>query len=248
MELFRNAGLAWRANDLAAVLPLGLITLCFLVYWFVSKSAAVRSFFYRRYDPDRASVVHITFNRMFGFLMLGIVPALACLAFLSGFTLTDNGLGYKTGSLLFTVGWIAGLSVPVVLTGYLNASKPANLANYPQIRARVWTTRTLLVNAAGWALYLLAYEFLFRGVLLFPLAASLGAWPAVAVNVALYSATHIPKGLNEAAGAIVLGLLLCLLTLASGSIWIAFFVHLAMAWTNSFASLKFHPDMQILKR
>jgi len=40
---------------------------------------------------------------------------------------------------------------------------------------------------------------------------------------------------------------LCILTLSSGTIWIAFFIHLTMALTNSFASLKFHPDMHYRK-
>ena len=30
-----------------------------------------------------------------------------------------------------------------------------------------------------------------------PLIDPLGMWPAIAINIALYSATHIPKGLDE---------------------------------------------------
>ena len=92
-------------------------------------------------------------------------------------------------------------------------------------------------------MYLFGYEILFRGFLLFPLAEHLGVWTAIAINISLYSATHIPKGLEETIGALPLGLVLCILTLASGTIWIAFVVHVAMAWTNSFTALKFHPDI-----
>jgi membrane protease YdiL (CAAX protease family) len=99
------------------------------------------------------------------------------------------------------------------------------------------------MNAFGWFIYLFGYELLFRGILLFPLVDSLGVWPAIAINIALYSATHIPKGLDETMGALPLGLVLCILTLYSGTIWIAFFVHVAMAWTNSFTALKYHPDI-----
>ncbi|MBW6536391.1 MAG: CPBP family intramembrane metalloprotease [Mariniphaga sp.] len=104
----------------------------------------------------------------------------------------------------------------------------------------------MVINLLGWFLYLLGYEFLFRGILLFSLVEPLGVWPAIAVNIALYSATHIPKGLAEAIGAIPLGLIFCLLTLASGTIWIAFIVHVAMAWTNSLTSVKFNPDIQYI--
>jgi membrane protease YdiL (CAAX protease family) len=70
-------------------------------------------------------------------------------------------------------------------------------------------------------------------------------WPAITINSALYSATHIPKGLDETIGAIPLGFVLSLLTISSGTIWIAFIVHVVMAWTNTFTALKFHPDMKI---
>lgn len=113
--------------------------------------------------------------------------------------------------------------------------------------ARLLPKKIVFINALGWAIYLFGYEFLFRGVLLFPLVDSIGVWPAIAVNIALYSATHIPKGLDETIGAIPLGLVLCLLTLASGTIWIAFLVHVAMAWTNSFTALKFHPEINYIK-
>ena len=43
-------------------------------------------------------------------------------------------------------------------------------------------------------------------------------WPAIAINIALYSATHILKGLDETIGAIPLGFVLCLLTISSGTI------------------------------
>ena len=98
----------------------------------------------------------------------------------------------------------------------------------------------------GWAAYLFGYELLFRGVLLFPLADELGVWTAIAINIALYSATHIPKGLDETIGAIPLGLVLCILTLYTDTIWIAFIVHVIMAWTNTFTALRFNPEMKEL--
>jgi membrane protease YdiL (CAAX protease family) len=74
----------------------------------------------------------------------------------------------------------------------------------------------------------------------------MGIWPAVLVNVALYSATHIPKGLNEAVGAVLLGTILCALTILSGSIWIAVFVHIVLGLSNSFLSLRNQKDMKIV--
>jgi membrane protease YdiL (CAAX protease family) len=94
---------------------------------------------------------------------------------------------------------------------------------------------------------LFGYEFLFRGVLLFPLVEAIGLWPAIAVNIAIYSATHIPKGLTETIGAIPLAIVLCLIGVQTGNIWVAVFVHIAMAWTNTLITFKKHPDMHFVK-
>ena len=130
--------------------------------------------------------------------------------------------------------------IVIPLAAY-SAKKEKNLVNYPQIRAKVWTKKTFRLNLIGWAVYLVGYELLFRGILLFPLVEAYGIWLAIAVNVALYSATHIPKGLDETLGAAPLGFVLCLLTLMSGNIWISVLVHIGMAWTNSLTALKHHP-------
>ena len=167
--------------------------------------------------------------------------------FLKDFSLSDYGLVYIEETTLYSIVWTLGLSVLVIPLVHFSARKPKNLVNYPQIRAKVWTKKMVYMNALGWFLYLFGYEFLFRGVLLFPLIEPLGVWPAIAVNIALYSATHIPKGLDETIGAIPLGLVLCLLTLSSGTIWIAFFVHVAMAWTNTFTALRFNPETNYIK-
>ncbi len=238
-----DVDLSWQFNDLTSFLPIVLSLVFFVVYWFTAQSTAIKHRFYTGQDFDKASVKHIFFTKYFGFLTMGVIPSVICLIFLPKYTLADYGLTIIPSTTLFTVIWTLGLSVLVIPLAYFSAKKPKNLVNYPQIRARVWTRKTIFITALGWALYLFGYEFLFRGTLLFPLVDALGVWPAIAVNIALYSATHIPKGLDETIGAIPLGLVLCLLTLASGTIWIAFLVHVAMAWTNCFTALKFHPDI-----
>lgn len=239
--------LSWQQSDRITFLPIILSIMVFVIFWFTSKSEKIKSWFYRKYEFDRASVNHVTFNRLVGFVAMGVIPAVLCLIMIPDYSLANYGLTFIADTTLYTIVWTLGLAILVIPLAYISAQKPKNLINYPQIRARIWNTRIVLINAIGWALYLFGYEFLFRGILLFPLAAHLGVWTAVAINVALYSATHIPKGLEETIGAMPLGLVLCLLTLASGTIWIAFFVHVAMALTNSFTALKFHPDMQYKK-
>jgi membrane protease YdiL (CAAX protease family) len=231
-------------HDLNVCIPIALTLFGFSCYWFVSKSEKVKNFFYSRFTFDDASAKHIFFTKCFGFLLMGFFPWVIALFVLGKERFNYFGIAYLPNKVFFSFYWIAILSIVAVPLAYFSAKKPKNLINYPQIRAKIWTRKIFYINLLGWAIYLFGYELLFRGVLFFPLVEELGIWQAIMINIALYSATHIPKGIEETIGAIPLGIVLCLLTWESEMIWIAFFVHLAIAWTNSLTALKFHPDIK----
>lgn len=234
---------SWKESDLMTSLPLLLALVSFVIYWFVAQSGKIKERFSRNNSFDDASVKHIFFTKYFGFISMGVFPAVVCMIVLPGFSLADIGLTVIRETTVFSLVWIGILSAVVIPVTYFSAKKEKHFVNYPQIRAKTWTRKTVLIAAWGWTLYLFGYELLFRGTLFFPLVDSIGVWPAIAVNVAMYSATHIPKGLDETIGAAMLGFVLCILTVLSGTFWIAFFVHVFMAWTNCFTALRFHPDM-----
>lgn len=236
--------LSWQAGDLNSFYPIIIATIGFTIYWFISKSEKIKSRFYKGNDEDEASIKHILFTKYMGLVWMGIIPIILSLFVLPQYSLADYGLAIIPETTFTSLAWIFGLAILIIPIAITSAKNPKNFANYPQIRAREWNSALKLKNALGWAAYLFGYEVLFRGILLFPLVDEFGVWPAIAVNVALYSSTHIPKGLDETIGAIPLGMVLSLLTLQTGTIWVAFFVHLTMAWTNSFTALKHHPDMR----
>jgi len=248
MEIyFRTLDFNISKYQFAVALPIILSLICFVIYWFVAQSSKIKALFYNTFDFDKASSKHIFFTKMVGFFAMGVLPAAVCLVYLPKFSLADYGLRIIPETTLFSTLWIIGLSVLLIPLVAFSAKKPKNLLNYPQVRAKVWNKKIFYLNLIGWAFYLFGYEFLFRGILLIPVMDVAGLWVAVAINVAIYSATHIPKGLDETIGAIPLGFVLCLLTLASGTIWIAFIVHVVMAWTNSLTALKHHPEIQYQK-
>jgi membrane protease YdiL (CAAX protease family) len=231
------------SNAAKAITAIFCTLIGFSTFWFLSKSAAIKAWFFKKYAHDLACRKHIFFTKYMGFLWMGILPLLTMLCLFPDDSLGYFGLNGRKDTLLFSLVWTLGLSILVIPMAYFSAKKPKNLVNYPQIRAKNWDRKTFYINLLGWAIYLFGYELLFRGVLLFPLAETLGIWPAIAINIALYAATHIPKGLDETIGAAPLGLVLCILTLQSGNIWIAFLVHVALAWTNSLTALRYHPDI-----
>jgi membrane protease YdiL (CAAX protease family) len=237
-----------KESDLRTALPVIFTITFYMLYWFISQSGRVRSFFYQRSEHDSAAVKHFLFSKLLGFVLLGFIPLVLFLILLPEYSIASLGLTIKSETISFSVLSALGLIVLAVISGRIAARKARNFERFPQIRAKDWTNTTLIVYIVGWAFYLLGYEVLFRGILLMPLADHLGIWPAIAINIALYCAAHLPQGPVEAWGAAPVGLILCLVTLASGTIWVAFLVHLTMALTNSLTTLAIHPDISYMRR
>jgi hypothetical protein len=170
-----------------------------------------------------------------------IIPVVLLYAF-TGRSLDDYGVRFDFDWA--HAGVIAGLSAVLVGLIAVNPGRSKLTSFYPHMRIENWTPGHVVVNVLSWAAYLFAYELMFRGFILTTLM-PFGVVAAVAVNIALYVAVHIPKGLSEAVGAIPFGLVVCYLTISYGTIWAAFFLHLALALSNSFVALVGNPEMRI---
>jgi membrane protease YdiL (CAAX protease family) len=141
--------------------------------------------------------------------------------------------------------WAGLLSILLVIFNFFYSKNPANLRSYPQIRRKHWGPGLFTLSAVSWGLYLFAYEFMFRGFLLFTCWRAFGMWPAVALNVAFYSAAHFSKGLKESVAAVPFGLILCLITLQTGTVWAAFISHGVLALSNEWFSLAAHSGIKL---
>ncbi len=214
----------------------------FGAYYFIShNSNCIRKFgnLFLILDQQGNQVL---FQRILGFLLLGVVSVLILLL-LPQANIQEYGLSFKFRS---PPPWWSSLLVPLVLIlSYLNARKPANLEQYPQIRALQWSRSMLALSSISWIIFLIGYEFLFRGFLLFASLELLEPVPAIALNCALYAFAHFYKGPAESFGAIPAGIILCYFSLVTGNIWSAVLLHSVMALSNEWFSLKAHPDMQM---
>jgi membrane protease YdiL (CAAX protease family) len=192
-------------------------------------------------NSNLGEVRFILFQRFLGVLIFGMIPLLI-LTLTGTQSIVDFGV---TAPVKETGTWTVILSVVIIIINYINSRTPENLALYPQIREEIWSLQLLTLSTASWIVYLLSYEFLFRGFLLFSTLSLLGFWPAIILNTAIYSLVHLPKGIKETIGAIPFGILLCYLTVRTGSIWIAVATHIVMAVSNEWLSLRAHPQMFI---
>lgn len=226
-------------------ISVAVVTIAFLIYHFVSSSETVKHKIEVWFGGSETAYSLVIFKRLLGVIIYGGLPLLAII-FIADFHLHDFGFRRTPGISSWM--WVAILSVAIIAVNYFNAPNKANLAMYPQIRIPLWNTSTLIISAITWMLYLAAYEFMFRGFLLYALYEELGMIAAIAINTSIYSLVHIPKGKAEALGAIPLGILLCYLTLITGNLLIAFLVHVVMALSNEWFSLRVHPEMKVVRR
>ena len=235
----------WHPGDFAVVLVIALLTVGFVAYWFIAESENLRQKMQQRYGKEPTLVGWVLFQKMTGVFFLGLVPLVVASVILP-FSWQDYGLGFQhTGTSLL---WVFGLSCFVFPLNINAARRPQNLAYYPMMRIERWSITTVLLNALATTAYLLAYELLFRGILLTVCVHYLGVWPAVAINIALYSTTHLPKGPAETIGAIPFGLLVCYITLTIGTIWVAVVIHVILSLSNDYLSLYYHPDMRVVRK
>lgn len=225
-------------------ISVALVTIAFLMYHFTSGSETLKHKIEVWLGETDTSYSLVIFNRFLGLVLYGGLPLLAILFIDSH--LQDFGFRSKPGKDSWM--WIAILSVVFITINYFNAHKKANLAVYPQIRIPAWNTSAIIISAFTWILYLAAYEFMFRGFLLYALYDELGMITAIAINTSIYSLVHIPKGKTEALGAIPLGILFCYLTLVTGNLLIAFLSHTVMALSNEWFSLRVHPEMNVVRK
>lgn len=226
-----------------AALAITLVTLGFIVFWAVVNNVFLVSRMTDRLGAEQAQESKIYLQRLVGVIGYGIIPALIFFAGL-GYKGSDFGLSWQW--TLTDLWWTLGLSAVAVFLSYLGARKTESLAMYPEIRRPVWGQRTLVFSALSWTAYLFAYELTFRGFLLFSCERAFGAGAAIAVNTAIYALVHVPKRMTEGVGAIVLGLVLCFVTLQTGTIWVAFLVHVALSLSNEWFSLRLNPNIRYL--
>lgn len=239
-----NQSLAWKTEDAMFFITLLITTCGFIAYYFIAKSEKLKEKYAVKNGIEQTKIDWVIIERLVGVFFLGIVPIITV------FVAFDKELsfyGISSDNLLLSTYWILGLSPLMVLMNYLNCKKADNLAMYPQIRVNNWSGKLVFNSAITWIAYLLAYEFLFRGYLLFVTLDYLGVWPAIAINASIYALVHVYKGIKEAYGAIPLGVVLCLITIQTGNIWVAFFVHVVLALTNEWFALWAQPDMKVVK-
>ncbi len=232
--------LNWNSNDNLFFAAIITVAFGFMSYHFISKSKNLENKLTTKFGKQKAMSYVVYFHRFLGFLFFGILPFLV-LSIFSSKNIEFYGVNFN--NLSNSLYWLLGFSVPLISMNYFNSKKQDNLELYPQIRTPKWNVNILVISSLTWGVYLFAYEFMFRGFLLFVSLQYMGTWSAIALNMAIYALVHVPKGIKEAVGALPLGIVLCIITIQTQSMLFAFLIHLVLALSNEWLSLKAHPNI-----
>jgi len=121
----------------------------------------------------------------------------------------------------------------VIPSAYNSSFMPEVLAEYPLPRFLLQDQQLLPVYMlALFFLYYVAWEFFFRGFLLFGLKDKYGAFPAVLIQTISSCLVHIDKPAAEIVGSIPFGILFGIIALRTKSIWVVVFIHAALGIFN----------------
>ena len=163
------------------------------------------------------------------FLLLLAVPLGVVLVVESGPLQALAGLGVGFGNTRIGLPLLLAGSPLAVLAGYLASARPGVGAWHP-FSKDICTRRhgLVLYEAGNILLYYTAWEFLYRGLLFFPLVGSIGFLPALAISTALSTLHHIGFPKSEIVAALIGGILFCVIAFYTQSVLYPFALH-AMA-------------------
>lgn len=207
-------------------------TLVLFLFYYLARVDAVGSL---RVGGDWSAVtrpgVPPTLHFLSAAFLLGVLPV-AVARWVCGIPLTELGLGigrWREGLI-----WVA-VGVPVaVLAGWIASGSPEMVAVYPLDPSVTPDIGSFAAHAARNLLYFVAWEVLFRGVLLFGLIPTSGAGPANATQTGLSVVAHFGRPMTETFSAIPAGIAFGWITLRVRSVWYVALIHwvvgMSMDW------------------
>jgi membrane protease YdiL (CAAX protease family) len=116
------------------------------------------------------------------------------------------------------------LSIAAALLALKEAKKTSALANDDSLPAPHLIYTYLPIRIV----YIIAYEYFFRGIILFSSLQRMNAFWAILLNTAFYLIAHILGDRKEILGTLLLGPLLCAACMIASSFWPAVVVHLSL--------------------
>ncbi len=218
-----------------SIVLLGTLVFFYFYYYFAHSE------YLKRKAPSELKL--FLSRKLSGFIVLGVIPGILY------FLIIKPAVSFKdmfNGNFPSSIYVIISLVTIIFLITYLNQKSNPHRSSL-KMKISEWNFYLFGINALGWIIYLSAYEFLFRGILLFECYENFGFWPAIAINVVIYSAIHMVNSKEEAIGALFFGTIACYFTLWQGTILIPLMMHIALSLSSDYFSIRMNKYLKFVK-
>jgi len=139
--------------------------------------------------------------------------------------------------------FIAGMAVVLTLVGLLAMQNQA-IRKRPEVLPKVrrkmaqaealiphtcveqWRFRAVSITAGA------CEELLFRGFLLWYFAVWVGVWPAAILSSLVFGLGHVYLGVKQIPNTALVGMIMAVIVILSGSLWPAMLLHAAIDWNS----------------
>ena len=172
------------------------------------------------------------------FVLMFIVPVLYIKLIMKR-PLSDFGFGL--GDIKWGSKWLITIPFLIVPIIYFVSKMPDLRMEYPLAKSLLTDQSHLFVYELGYIIfYYIAWEFFFRGFLLFGLKERFGAFNAVLIQTISSCLVHIDKPEGEIIGSIVVGVLFGMIALRSRSFWWVFMLHISIGILTDIFIIYYH--------
>jgi len=172
------------------------------------------------------------------FVLMFILPALYVKV---GMKKSLYDFGWGLGDIKYGAKWLISIPLLVVPMIFIASKMPEIRIEYPLAKSLLNNQGSLLVYETAYVLfYYVAWEFFFRGFLLFGLKNRFGAVNAILIETISSCLVHIDKPEGEIIGSIFIGILFGMIALRSKSIWYVFLIHASIGVLTGIFIIYFH--------
>jgi membrane protease YdiL (CAAX protease family) len=221
-------------HNLSPILITIIVVLLYALYYIVAYSSLNKRIYRTFAAKINETVFHSVFFRLSGFVIFGLLSAFI---FHQIYGVKFDFLTQPIEHFKEMLPWTIALFLIAIIIPYMNV-RNSKRSQYPQFKIENWTISYQLLSYTTWMLYLMGYEFMFRGILLFGTVGEMGYYPAIILNVVLYALAHIPKGWKEVLGCFILGPILCAVALYTHNIIIPTILHITVCLCNEYFSIR----------
>lgn len=144
----------------------------------------------------------------------------------------------RSEAWLFAAGMYALMLIPLALA----SRNPSFMAYYPMQPQAAYSWGYLIYFELAYGLYMLSWEFFYRGFLTFGLARRFGTTPAVILQALAFGIMHYGKPYPEFIGSFLAGIALGWLAVRARSFYPCFALHWACSVTFDLLVIYARPD------